>query len=43
MEVLSIKALFFTGLNDSIKSALTEISPIIKPIIVPITKNLNSH
>jgi len=43
MEVLSIKAVFPIGLNDSIKAAFPYRYSIIKPEFVSNTYKLNGH
>lgn len=43
MEVLSIKAVFPNGLNESIKTAFPDVTPIIKPEFISNTENLNGH
>ena len=43
MEVLSIKAVFPTGLTDNLKAALSEVVPIFKPEFIPSSENLKGH
>uniref|UniRef100_UPI003002607A LAGLIDADG homing endonuclease n=1 Tax=Elmerina hispida TaxID=1245649 RepID=UPI003002607A len=40
MEVLSIKAVFPTGLKDSVKKDFPDVCPIVKPKFIPSAKNL---
>jgi hypothetical protein len=43
MEVLAIKAVFPNALNDSIKAAFPDISPIVKTEFISNTYKLNGH
>jgi len=43
MEVLAIKAVFPTGLNDSVKAAFPDVRSIIKPEFIPNSYILNGH
>jgi len=43
LEVLSIKSVFPTGLNDSLKLAFPNINSIIKPEFIPESTKLNGH
>ena len=43
MEVLSIKAVFPTGLNYKLKAAFPEVVPIVKPEFFPSSETLKGH
>lgn len=43
MKVLAIKAVFPTGLKDSVKAAFPNLHPIIKPEFLPNSYRLNGH